>query len=58
MTVGGWIEADRRLRAYEFAARREKKRLDDEAVWKRWEGMVAQQERKEQKRKQKKAETG
>ena len=59
MTLGGWIEADRRLRAYEFVARRERKRLDDEAVWKRWEGMVAQQERKEQKRKQRKeAETG
>lgn len=59
MTVGGWIEADRRLRAYELAARREKKRLDDEAVWKKWEGMVAQHERKEQRQKQKdKAKTG
>lgn len=59
MTLGAWIEADRRLRAYELVARRERKRLNDEAVWKEWEGMVAQQERKEQKRKQKnKGETG
>lgn len=54
MTFGGWIEADRRLRAYEFQARREKKRQNDEAVWKRWEGMIEQQERKEQKQKQEK----
>ena len=47
MTFGGWLEADRRLRAYEFSARREKKRQADEAVWKRWEGMVEEQERKE-----------
>ena len=47
MTFGGWLEADRRLRAYEFASRREKKRQADEAVWKRWEGMVEDQERKE-----------
>lgn len=49
MTVGGWIEADRRLRAYEMATRRERKRLDDEAVWNQWESMVAQQERKKQR---------
>lgn len=47
MTFGGWLEADRRLRAYEFRARRERKRQADEAVWKRWEGMVEDQERKE-----------
>lgn len=51
MTFGGWLEADRRLRAYEFAARREKKRLNDEATWKRWEGMVEEEERKEAIRK-------
>lgn len=54
MTFGGWIEADRRLRAYEFRARREKKRQNDEAVWKRWEGMIEQQERREQEQKQEK----
>ena len=54
MTFGGWIEADRRLRAYEFYSRREKKRQNDEAVWKRWEGMIEQQERKEQEQKQEK----
>ncbi|CAD6578504.1 MAG: hypothetical protein ASARMPRED_008738 [Alectoria sarmentosa] len=54
MTFGGWIEADRRLRAYEFHARREKKRQNDEAVWRRWEGMIEQQERREQEQKQEK----
>lgn len=54
MTFGGWIEADRRLRAYEFYSRREKKRQNDEAVWKRWEGMLEQQERREQEQKQEK----
>ena len=52
MTLGGWIEADRRLRAYEFRARREKKRQNDEAVWKHWESMIEQQERREQEQKQ------
>lgn len=55
MTFGGWIEADRRLRAYEFRTRREKKRQNDEAVWKRWEGMIEQQERREQEQKQEKS---
>lgn len=50
MTFGGWIEADRRLRAYEFQARRDKKRQNDEAVWKQWEGMIEQQERREQEK--------
>lgn len=52
MTLGGWIEADRRLRAYEFRARREKKRQNDEAVWKHWESMIEQQQRREQEQKQ------
>ncbi|KAL2057330.1 hypothetical protein ABVK25_002383 [Lepraria finkii] len=54
MTLGAWLEADRRLRAYEFAARRERKRVNDEAVWRRWEGMVEEEERKEVGRKQEK----
>ena len=54
MTLGAWLEADRRLRAYEFAARRERKRINDEAVWRRWEGMVEEEERKEVGRKQEK----
>ena len=54
MTFGGWIEADRRLRTYEFQARRERKRQNDEAIWKHWEGMVEQQERREQERKEEK----
>ena len=47
MTFGGWLEADRRVRAYEFELRRQRKRLADEAVWRHWEGMVEDQERKE-----------
>jgi len=47
MTFGGWLEADRRLREYEFKTRREKKKQADEAVWKQWEGVVEDQERKE-----------
>ena len=54
MTFGGWIEADRRLRAYEFYARRERKRQNDEAVWKHWEGMIEQQERRQQEQNQEK----
>lgn len=54
MTLGAWLEADRRLHAYEFAARRERKRVNDEAVWRRWEGMVEEEERKEVGRKQEK----
>lgn len=40
MMLGAMLEADSRLRAYEFHMRREKKRLADEAVWRRWEGLV------------------
>ena len=58
MTFGGWIEADRRLRAYEFQARRERKRRNDEAVWKRWEGMIEQQERREQVQEQEQKREG
>ena len=45
MTLGGWLEADRRLRAYEFSSRLERKKQADEAVWKQWESMVEDQER-------------
>ena len=55
MTFGGWLEADRRLRAYEFRTRAEKKRLADEAVWNRWEGMVEEQERQAAKQRLEKA---
>jgi hypothetical protein len=47
MTFGGWLEADRRLRAYEFSARRQRKLKADEATWKQWEGMVENQERRD-----------
>ena len=45
MTFGGWLEADRRLRAYELKARHERKRQADEATWQQWERMVESQER-------------
>ena len=37
MTLGAMIEADRRIREYEFMMRRMKKIKADEEVWKRWE---------------------
>ena len=40
MTLGGMIEADRRIREYEFMMRRAKKLKADEEVWKKWEGLV------------------
>lgn len=43
MMLGAMLEADSRLRAYEFYMRREKKRLADEAVWRRWEGLVEEE---------------
>lgn len=43
MMLGAMLEADSRLRAYEFHMRREKKRLADEAVWRRWEGLVEEE---------------
>ena len=52
MMFGGWIEADRRVRAYEFRARREKKRQNDEAIWKQYEEMVEYRERRERDPKQ------
>lgn len=49
MTLGGMIGADRQLRDYEFRSRREKKRRQDEAVWKRWEGLIEEEAKKEGK---------
>ncbi|KAL8646388.1 MAG: hypothetical protein Q9226_006880 [Calogaya cf. arnoldii] len=44
MTLGGWIEADKRFRAWENMRVREKRRLNalerDEGVWREWEKMV------------------
>lgn len=42
MTVGSMIEADRRLREYEFTVRRNKKLARDAAVWERYEGLYEQ----------------
>ena len=47
MTLGGWIEADRRLRSYEFQAlnaRRKEKLREDEKVWKKWERLIEEEE--------------
>ncbi|MCJ1247264.1 hypothetical protein MMC30_004478 [Trapelia coarctata] len=44
MTLGGWIEADRRLRWYEQDMRRRKVMGRDEKVWKKWEGLVEEEE--------------
>lgn len=43
MMLGAMLEADSRLRTYEIHMRREKKRLADEAVWRRWEGLVEEE---------------
>lgn len=43
MMLGAMLEADSRLRTYEVRMRREKKRLADEAVWRRWEGLVEEE---------------
>lgn len=37
MTCGGMIEADRRLRAFEFDQLRQKRQLRHQAVWDRYE---------------------
>ncbi|KAL8887707.1 MAG: hypothetical protein Q9215_004744 [Flavoplaca cf. flavocitrina] len=47
MTLGGWIEADKRFRAWENLRVREKRRLKalerDEGVWREWEKMVEEE---------------
>ena len=40
MTLGGMIEADRRLREYEGLVRRRKRVQRDQLVWRKWEGLV------------------
>lgn len=40
MTLGGMIEADRRLREYEGWVRKRKRVERDQEVWRRWEGLV------------------
>ena len=47
MTVGGMIEADRRLRLFEFQTRLQRKRRSDEAIWNNWEGLLEEEERLE-----------
>ncbi|KAI4197688.1 MAG: hypothetical protein LQ350_005757 [Teloschistes chrysophthalmus] len=46
MTLGGWIEADRRLRRYEWEVltrRRRERWGEDERVWARWERLVEEE---------------
>lgn len=45
MTFGGILEADRRTRTYENRTRALRRRAADEAVWKRWEGLVEEEAR-------------
>ena len=45
MTMGGMIEADRRLRMYEFQTRLHRKRENDDAVWNKWEGLIDEEQR-------------
>ena len=40
MTLGGMIEADRRVRAYEMAVRMRKKGEEHQRVWEKWGGLV------------------
>lgn len=53
MTLGGWIEADRRVRAHEFRMldqRRREKLREDERVWRRWERLVEEEEEREKEK--------
>lgn len=50
MTLGGMIEADRRIREYEFMIRRSKRRQADEAVWEKWEGLIEEEENLKRKK--------
>ncbi|MCJ1439138.1 hypothetical protein MMC27_008529 [Xylographa pallens] len=43
MTLGGMVEADRRLRAYEGAVRQRKRVERDEAVWRRYETLLEEE---------------
>ena len=45
------IEADRRIREYEFMMRRAKKIKADEEVWNRWAGMVEEAPKEQDVRK-------
>lgn len=52
MTMGGMIEADRRLRVYEFQTRLLRKRKNDQEVWSKWEDLLAQEERLQKAKKE------
>ncbi|MCJ1292981.1 hypothetical protein MMC34_004534 [Xylographa carneopallida] len=44
MTLGGMVEADRRLREYEALVRRRRRVERDEAVWRRYETLLEEEE--------------
>ena len=50
MTFGGILEADRRTRSYENRTRILRRRAADDAVWKRWEGLVKEETRLEKEK--------
>lgn len=40
MTLGGYLEADRRVRRFEQQVRLQKRAERDHAVWRQWEGIL------------------
>ena len=45
MTLGGMLEADRRLRLYEERTRLNRRMKNDDEVWKKWEGLLKEEQR-------------
>ena len=52
MTLGGMLEADRRLRAFELESWRRRRMKEvqervkrDEGVWERWEGLIGEEQK-------------
>lgn len=45
MTFGAVIEADRRVRAYEFRMQAYKKMKADQRVWQEWQDLVQEEQR-------------
>lgn len=40
MVLGGYLEADKRVRLFEHRVRLQKRAERDHAVWRQWEGLV------------------
>lgn len=58
MTVGGMIEADRRLRVYEVQTRLLRKQKSDQQVWSKWEDLLEQEERLEKSKREREKPRG